>query len=156
MNRIQRNLTGSKISTSGISKFVIFGRKRENQDGRPGLIGCVIFDLFSETAEQNSTKLEGNNISTYFSKFVFLGPIGKPRWQPWPHWLCHFRRLLWNRWTEFNETWQETTFQRTFPSLCFSGRSENQDGRPGYWFAGTFSTSSLKQLNGIRQNLILD
>ena len=39
-------------------------------------------------------------------------------------WLRHFRLLLWNRWTEFNETWQEARSQRPLPSLCFSGRSE--------------------------------
>ena len=67
--------------------------------------------------------------------------------------LSHFRLLLWNRWTEFNETWQEARSQRPLPSLCFSGRSEKQDGRPGLWLAETFSTSSLKPLNGIQQNL---
>ena len=68
-------------------------------------------------------------------------------------WLRHFRLLLWNQWTEFNETWQEARSQRPLPSLCFSGRSEKQDGRPGLWLAKTFSTSSLKLLNGIQRNL---
>ena len=69
-------------------------------------------------------------------------------------WLRHFRLLLWNRWTEFNETWQEARSQRPLPSLCFSGWSEKQDGRPGLWLAETFSTSPLKPLNGIQRNLI--
>ena len=64
-----------------------------------------------------------------------------------------FRLLLWNRWTEFNETRQEARSQRPLPSLCFSGRSEKQDGRPGLWLAETFSTSPLKLLNGIQRNL---
>ena len=68
-------------------------------------------------------------------------------------WLRHFRLLLWNRWTEFNETWQEARSQRPLPSLCFSGRLEKQDGRPGLWLAETFSTSPLKPLNGIQGNL---
>ena len=68
-------------------------------------------------------------------------------------WLRHFRLLFWNRWTEFNQTWQEARSQRPLPSLCFSGRSEKQDGRPGLWFAETFSTSPLKPLNGIQRNL---
>ena len=68
-------------------------------------------------------------------------------------WLRHFRLLLWNRWTEFNETWQEARSQRPLPSLCFSGRSEKQDGHPGLWLAETFSTSPLKPLNGIQRNL---
>ena len=69
------------------------------------------------------------------------------------HWLRHFRLHLWNRWTEFNETWQEARSQRPLPSLCFSGQSEKQDGHPGLWLAETFSTSPLKPLNGIQQNL---
>ena len=68
-------------------------------------------------------------------------------------WLRHFRLLLWNRWTEFNETWQEARFQRPLPNLCFLGQSEKQDGRPGLWLAETFSTFPLKPLNGIQRNL---
>ena len=33
------------------------------------------------------------------------------------------------------------------------GRSEKQDGHPGLWLAETFSTFSLKSLNGIQRNL---
>ena len=67
--------------------------------------------------------------------------------------FSHFRLLLWNRWTEFNQTWQKARSQRPLPSLCFSGRLEKQDGRPGLWLAETFSTSPLKPLNGIQRNL---
>ena len=68
-------------------------------------------------------------------------------------WLRHFRLLLWNCWTEFNETWQEARSQRPLPSLCFSGRLEKQDGHPGLWLPETFWTSPLKLLNGIQRNL---
>ena len=68
-------------------------------------------------------------------------------------WLRHFRLLLWNRWTEFNEIWREARSQRPLLSLCFSGRSEKLNGRPGLWLAETFSTSPLKPLNGIQRNL---
>ena len=68
-------------------------------------------------------------------------------------WLRHFWLLLWNRWTEFNETWQEVRSLCPLASLCFSGRSEKQDGRPGLWLGETFSTSPLKPLNGIQRNL---
>ena len=54
---------------------------------------------------------------------------------------------------EFNETWQEARSQRPLLGLCFFGRSEKQDGRPGLWLAETFSTSPLKPLNGIQRNL---
>ena len=68
--------------------------------------------------------------------------------------FSHFQLLLWNCLTEFNETWHEARSQHPPPSLCFSGRSEKQDGRPGLWLAETFSTSPLKLLNGIQRNLI--
>ena len=68
-------------------------------------------------------------------------------------WLRHFRLLLWNRWTEFNKTWKEARSQRSLPSLCFSGQSEKQNGRPGLWLAEIFSTSPLKPLNGNQRNL---
>ena len=39
-------------------------------------------------------------------------------------WLRHFWLLLWNRRTEFSETWQEASSQCLLPCLCFSGKSE--------------------------------
>ena len=65
-----------------------------------------------------------------------------------------FRLLLCNCCTEFNETWLEARSQHPLPNLCFSDRSENQDGRPGLWLTGAFSTSTLQPLNGIQRNLI--
>ena len=66
--------------------------------------------------------------------------------------FSHFRLLLWNRWTEFCETWQEAKTQHPLPSFCFSGWSEKQDGRPDLWLAETFSTSPLQPLNRIQLN----
>ena len=66
--------------------------------------------------------LTRSKISMSSTKLVFLGLIGKTRWPPWHliGWEI-FDFTLWNRWTEFNETWQETRFQRTCtpPSLRF-------------------------------------
>ena len=47
---------------------------------------------------------------------------------------------------EFNKTVQEARSKSPLPSLCFSGQSKKQDGRPGLWLAETFSTSPLKPL----------
>ena len=58
--------------------------------------------------------------------------------------LRHFRHLFWNRWTQFNETWQEARSQCPLTSLCFSGRSEKQNGRRGIWLAETIWTSPQK------------
>ena len=70
---------------------------------------------------------------------MFFVPFRNPRWPPWPliGWNI-FRLLLRNRWMDLDETWQETSPQRPLPSLCFSCRSEIQDGRPGLWLAETF------------------
>ena len=201
LNGIQRNLTGSKISTSS-TKFVFFGPIGKTRWPPWPLIGWDIFDFSSETTERNSTKLDRKQDLNVLYQVCVFGPIGKTRWPPWPligwdisdfssetaernstkldrkqdlnvlyqvcvfrvdwknkmaalafYWLRHFRLRLWNRWTEFNETWQEARSQRPLPSLCFSSRSEKQDGRPGLWLAETFSTSPLKLLNGIQRNL---
>ena len=153
LNGIQRNLTGSKISTSP-TKFVFFGPigKTRWPLWPLSLIGWDIFD-FSETAERNSTKLDRKqDLNVPYQVSVFRADRKNKMAALASDWLRHFR-LLWNRWTEFNETWQEARSQRPLPSLCFSGPSEKQDGRPGLWLAETFSTSPLKPLNGIQQNL---
>ena len=56
---------------------------------------------------------------------MFFELVGKTRWPPWPliGWDI-FRVLFWNRWTKFDETWQEERSQRPLPSLRSSGRSE--------------------------------
>ena len=67
--------------------------------------------------------------------------------------FSHFRLLLWNRWTEFNKTWNKARSQHPLPSLCFLCRSVKQDGCPGLWLAETLQTSPLKPLNWIQRNL---
>ena len=172
-------LTGRKSSTYS-TKFVFCGPIGKTRWPLWPLIGWDIFDFSSETAERNSTKLARSKISTSSTKFVCFGLIRKTRWPPSPligwyifnfssetaernstkldrkqdlnvlyqvcvfrayrknkmatlasDWLRHCRLLLWNRWTEFNETWQEPRCQCPLPSLYFSGRSVNKNRRPG-------------------------
>ena len=136
--RIQRNLTRSKISTPS-TNFVFFGPIGKTRWPPWPIIGWDIFDFSTETAERNSKKLDRKQDLNALYQVCVFGPIGKTRWPPWPLigwdilWL-----LLWNCWTEFKETWQEARSQRPLPSLCFSGRSEKQDGRPGLSLAETF------------------
>ena len=153
LNGIQRNLSESKISTSS-TKFVFFGPIRKTRWPPWPLIGWDIFDFSSETAERNSTKLDRKqDLNVLYQVCVFRADRKNKMAALASDWLRHFRLLLWNSWTEFNETCQEARSQRPLPSLCFSGRSEKQDGRPGPWLAETFSTSPLKPLNGIQRNL---
>ena len=200
LNRIKRNLTGRKISTSS-TKFVFFrpiwktrwplcpligwdifdffsetteqnakklDRKQnltvlyldctfradqKKQDCRPGLwLAYIFFHFSSETPKQNSTKLDRKqDIKVLYQVCVFRADRKNKMAAPASDWMRHFW-LFWNRWTELNETWQEERSQRPLPSLCFSGRSEKQDGHTGVWLAETFWTS-LKLLKGIKRNL---
>ena len=153
LNGIQRKLTGSKISTSS-TKFVFFGPIGKTRWPPWPLIGWDIFDFSSETAERNSTKLNRKqDLNVFYQVCVFRADRKNKMAALASDWLRHFWLLLWNRWTEFNEMWQEARYQRPLPSLCFSDRLEKQDGRPCLWLAETFSTSPLKPLNGIQWNL---
>ena len=129
LNRIKRNLTGSKISTPS-TKFVFFGPIRKTRWPPWPLIGLDIFDFSSETAERNSTKLDRKqDLNALYQVCVFRADRKNKMAALASDWPRHFQ-LLWNRYTEFNKTWQEARSQRPLPSLCFSGRSEKQDGRP--------------------------
>ena len=121
---------------------------------RPSSLTFHIFDFSSETTEWNLTKLcRKVDLNVLYQVCVFRADRKNKMAALASDWLRHFRLLLWNRCREFNETWQEARSQRPLPSLCFSGRSEKQDGRPGLWLAETFSTSPLKLLNRIQRNL---
>ena len=112
-----------------------------------------IFDFSPETTAQNSTKLDRKQeLNILYQVCVFWVNQKNKMAALASDWPRHFR-LLWNRWMEFNETWQEARSQCLLPSLYFSGRSEKQDGRPDLWLVETFSTSPLKPLNGIQRNL---
>ena len=118
------------------------------------LIGWDIFDFSSETAEQISKKLgRKQDLNVLSQVCVFRADRKNKMAALASDWQRHFRILLWNRWREFNETWNESRSWCPIPSLCFLGRLEKQDGRPGLWLAETFSTSLLKWPNGIQWNL---
>ena len=132
-------------------KFVFFGPIGKTRWLPWPLIGWDIFDFSSE---RNSTKLDRKqDLNVLYQVCVFRADRKNKMAVLASDWLRHFQLLLSNRWTEFNETLQEARSQRPLPSLCFSGRLEKQDGRPGLWLAETFSTSHLKPLNGIQRNL---
>ena len=145
-------LKWSKISTFS-TKFVCFGPIRKTRWPPWPLIGWDIFNFSSEMAEQNSTKLDRKqDLDPLYQVCVFRADQKKKMAALASDWLRHFL-LLWNRWTAFNETLQETRSQRPLPSLCFWGGLEKQNGRPGLWWAETFSTSPLKPLKRIQRNL---
>ena len=119
LNGIQRNLSRSKISTSS-TKFVFFGSIGKTRWPPWPLIGWDIFDFSSETAEWNSKKLDRKqDLNVLYQVCVFQADRKNKMAALASDWLRHFRLLLWNRWTEFNETWQEARSKRLLPSLCY-------------------------------------
>ena len=108
------------------------------------LIGWDIFDFSSETAERNLTKLDRKeDLNILYQVCVFRADLKNKMAALASDWLRHYRLLLWNCWTEFNETWQEARSQRPLPSLCFSGRSEKQYGRPGSYETAKRNSTKL-------------
>ena len=127
MNGIQRNLVGSKISRSS-TKFVFRGQIRKTRWPPWPLIGRDIFDFSSETDERNSKKLDRKqDLNVLYQVCVFWADQKNRMAALASDWPRHFRLLLWNRWMEFKETWQEARSQRPLPSLCFSGRWVNKN-----------------------------
>ena len=149
------NKTGQEARSQCPLQCLCFLGRSDKQDGRPGLwFAKTFFDFSSKTVERNSTKLDRKqDFNVLYKVCVFRADWKNVMADLASDWLRNFRILLRNRWTEFNETWQEARSQHHLPSLCFSGRSEKQDGRPGLWLAETFSTSPLKPLKGIQRNL---
>ena len=124
LNGIQRNFIGSKISTSS-TKFVFFGPIGKTRWPPWPLIGWDIFDFSSETAKRTSTKLDRKqDLNVLYLVCVFRADRKNQMAALAADWQRHFRLLLCNPWTEFNETWQEARSQSPLQSLCFSGRSE--------------------------------
>ena len=86
---------------------------------RPSGVNFHIFDFSSETAERNSTKLyRKQDPYALYQVCVFRADRKNKMAAPASDWLRHFW-LLWNCWTEFNETWQKASSQQPLPSLCF-------------------------------------
>ena len=149
------NLTWQEERSHHPLPSLCFSCWSEKQDGRPGL-------WLAETYSTSPLKLlhgiqrnlTGSKISMSSMEFVFFRPIRKTRLPPWP-------LIGWDIFDFSSETAERnsTKLDRKqdlnilYEVLCFSGRSEKQDGRPGLWLAETFSTSPLKPLHGIQGNL---
>ena len=106
LNRIQGNLRGSKILMSS-TKFVFFGPNGKTRWPPWPFIGWDIFDLSSETAEWNPTTLDRKQDLNVLYQVCVFGADRKNKMAALASdWLRHFQLLLWNRWMDFNATWQ--------------------------------------------------
>ena len=92
---------------------------------RPSGVNFNIFYFSSESAERNSMKIDRKqDLDVLYQVYVFRADRKNKMVALASDWLRHFRLLLWNRWTEFNETWQEARSKHHLPSLSFSRRLE--------------------------------
>ena len=149
MNWIQQN--SQEARSQRLLSRLCFSGISEKQDSRSGLWLAEAFSI-SPLKPLNGIqqKLTGRKISTPYNKFVFFGSIGGKRWPPSLWFAETFRLLRRDRWTRFNETWQEARSQRPLPICVIRA---DKKGRPGLWLAETFSTSPLWPLNRIQRNL---
>ena len=99
------------------TKFVFFGPIGKIRWLPWPLIGWDIFDF---TAERNSTKLDRKQDLNVFYQVCVFRAIWKNKIASLASDLLrHFWLLLWNCWTESNNTWQEVRSQHPLPSLFF-------------------------------------
>ena len=97
LNGIQRNLIRSKNSMSAIN-FVFFGLIGKTRWLSLPLISWEMFDISSETAEWNSTKLDRQHDRNMLYKVcVFQADQKNKMSAPHSDWLRHFLILLLNR-----------------------------------------------------------
>ena len=107
----------------------VFRANRKNKDGRPGLWFAETFSTSLKPLNGIQRSLTEATSQRPLPSLCFSGRSEKQDGRP-DLWLAetYFRLLLWNSWTELNETWQEAKSQRPLPSLCFSSQSEKRDG----------------------------
>ena len=132
------NKTWQEARSQHLLSNLCFSGWSEKQNGHPALWMTETFSTSPlKLLNRFQRNLTGSKISMSSTKF-FLADLKNKMATPASDWLRHFRLLLWNGWTEFNETWQEARSQYPLPSLCFSCQSELQDDHPGLWLAETF------------------
>ena len=110
------------------TKFVFFGPIGKTRWPPWPLIGWDLLDFSSETAEQNSTKLERKQDFKVLYQVCVFQADRKNKMAALPSdWLRHFRLLLRTRSTEFNETWHEARSQRPLQNSCFGGGADRKN-----------------------------
>ena len=112
-----------KQDLNALYQVWVFRADRKNKMAAWPLIGWDIFDFSSETTEWNLMKLDRKqDLNALYQVCVFRADRKKMVVLA-SDWLRHFWLLWRNRWTEFNESWQEASSQCLLPRFCFSGQS---------------------------------
>ena len=134
-NRMQWNLTGSKISISS-RKLVFSGIS---------LSACVPFKKVLMQVHECG-----------LVTFCFRADRKTKMAALDSDWLRHFRLRLFKCWAEFNKTWQEGRSQLLLTSLCFQDWSENQDCSVSDWLRHFDLFSETTEMNSTELKRKLD
>ena len=115
------------------TKFAFFGPIRKTRWLPWPLIGWDIFD-FSETTKRKSIKLDRKqDLNVLYHVCVFRADRKNKMAALASDWLRYFLLLLWNRWTEFNETWQEARSQCPLRNRWMEFNETWQEARQADW-----------------------
>ena len=139
LNKIQRNLTRSKISTYALYQVRVCWADRSTKMASPASDWLRHFQLLCNCwTEFNEIWQETRSQHLLPSLRFFLGPIGKTRQplRPLTETFSTSRQLL--NGTQRNMTGSNISTSST--KFVFSGRSENQDDSHGLWL--NFSATS--------------
>ena len=147
LNGIQRNLTGSKISTTSI--ICVFRADRKN---KMAALASYWLKHFRPPLNGIQRNLTESKISTSSSTFVFFGPIEKRRWPSWL--LIGLDIFVSSETAERNSTKLDKKQDLdVLNQVCVFRADRKTRWPPGLWFAKTLSTSLLKMLNRISTKL---
>ena len=125
------NETWQEENLNVLYKVCVFWADRKTRWPPWPLICWDIFDMSSETAERNSTKLDRKqDLNCVFQADLCFWADRKNMMTAAYDWLRYFFYFSKTAERNINETWQKARTKRPLPSLCFSGWSANKNGGP--------------------------
>ena len=118
------------------------------------VVNFHIFNFYSETAEQNLTKLDRKqDINVLYQVCVFRADRKNKMAALASDWLKHFSTSSLKPLNGIQRNLTGSKISTSSTKFVFFGPIGKTRWPPGLWFAETFSTSALKLLNGIQRNL---
>ena len=116
-----RQLITFKCTWSWGSSAILWSCVVRRPAVRPSSVTFYIFNFSPETLEWSSTESDKKqNRNVLYQACAFQADRKNRMAFLASELLRHFRLLLWNRWTEFKETWHESRYQCSLPSLYVS------------------------------------
>ena len=123
LNRIQRNLTGSKISTSS-TNFVFWGDWKNKMAALTSdwlkHFGLLLWNRWTEFNENWKEARSQRPLPSLFFQADRKNKMAALT----SDWLRHFRLLLWNHWMEFKQKMTGSRFSTSSTKFVFFGADQ--------------------------------